>query len=74
MTVHGMAAKNGNLIHADRHGAVVVPVDKISAMRGALNFTDKEGSAHHRGSACAGRERGDYQGRHERMSRVPHCS
>jgi regulator of RNase E activity RraA len=34
--VHGMAVKNGDLIHADRHGAVVVPMDKIFAMRGAL--------------------------------------
>jgi len=36
VTVHGMAVQNGDLIHADRHGAVVVPMDKISAMRGAL--------------------------------------
>ena len=36
VTVHGMAVQNGDLIHADRHGAVVVPTDKISAMRGAL--------------------------------------
>ena len=38
VTVHGMAVKNGDLVHADRHGAVVVPVDKISAMRGALDL------------------------------------
>ena len=36
LTVHGMAVKSGDLIHADRHGAVVVPVDKIDAMRAAL--------------------------------------
>lgn len=36
VTVHGMAVKHGDLIHADRHGAVVVPMDKISAMRNAL--------------------------------------
>jgi regulator of RNase E activity RraA len=36
VTVHGMAVKSGDLIHADRHGAVVVPVDKIEAMRPAL--------------------------------------
>ena len=38
VTVHGMAVKNGDLVHADRHGAVVVPIDKISAMRGALDL------------------------------------
>ena len=36
VTVHGMATASGDLIHADRHGAVVVPVDKIAAMRSAL--------------------------------------
>src|SRR5579871_4430799 len=36
VTIHGMAVKSGDLIHADRHGAVVVPVDKIEAMRPAL--------------------------------------
>jgi regulator of RNase E activity RraA len=35
VTIHGMAVKSGDLIHADRHGAVVVPVDKIDAMQGA---------------------------------------
>jgi regulator of RNase E activity RraA len=33
VTVHGMAVLSGSLIHADRHGAVCVPVDKIDAMR-----------------------------------------
>ena len=37
VTIHGMAAKSGDLIHADRHGAVIVPVDKIDAMKGALD-------------------------------------
>jgi len=33
--VAGMAVKSGELIHADRHGAIVVPVDKIDAMQAA---------------------------------------
>jgi regulator of RNase E activity RraA len=37
VTVHGMAAKSGDLIHADRHGAIVVPADKIAEMRSALD-------------------------------------
>jgi regulator of RNase E activity RraA len=36
VTVHGMAVKTGDLIHADRHGAIVVPTDKIDAMKTAL--------------------------------------
>jgi regulator of RNase E activity RraA len=36
VNVHGMAVKSGDLIHADRHGAVVVPADKIAAMEQAL--------------------------------------
>jgi regulator of RNase E activity RraA len=33
VSVHGMTVLSGNLIHADRHGAVVVPVDTIAAMQ-----------------------------------------
>jgi regulator of RNase E activity RraA len=36
VTVHGMAVKSGDLIHADRHGAAVVPADKVAAMKTAL--------------------------------------
>ena len=35
VNVAGMAVSSGDLIHADRHGAVVVPVDKIDAMQAA---------------------------------------
>jgi regulator of RNase E activity RraA len=41
VTVHGMAVQDGDLIHADRHGAIVVPVDKIPAMRDALDSLTK---------------------------------
>ena len=37
VNVHGMAVKSGDLIHADRHGAVVVPADKVAAMKTALD-------------------------------------
>jgi regulator of RNase E activity RraA len=37
VNVHGMAVASGDLIHADRHGAVVVPVAHIAAMRPALD-------------------------------------
>jgi regulator of RNase E activity RraA len=37
VNVHGMAVKSGDLVHADRHGAVVVPTDKIEAMKTALD-------------------------------------
>lgn len=42
VTVHGMPVKSGDLIHADRHGAVVVPADKIPAMRDALDTLTKK--------------------------------
>ena len=35
VNVVGMAVKSGDLIHADRHGAIVVPMDKIDAMKAA---------------------------------------
>jgi len=37
VTIHGMEVMSGDLIHADRHGAVVVPPDKIDAMQTALD-------------------------------------
>ena len=37
VTIHGMEVQSGDLIHADRHGAAVVPVEKIDAMAAALD-------------------------------------
>jgi len=37
VNVAGMAVKSGDLIHADRHGAVVVPVGQIDAMKAAAD-------------------------------------
>jgi regulator of RNase E activity RraA len=43
ITIHGMAVKSGDLIHADRHGAVVVPLNVIDGMPEALQkLTAKE--------------------------------
>ena len=36
VTVHGMAVKSGELVHADQHGAVVVPSDKVEEMMKAM--------------------------------------
>ena len=36
-TVHGMATQSGDLIHADRHGAVVVPVETVAALQPAFD-------------------------------------
>jgi regulator of RNase E activity RraA len=37
VNVHGMAVRSGDLIHADRHGAVVVPLDTITPMQAAAD-------------------------------------
>jgi regulator of RNase E activity RraA len=42
VTIHGMAVNSGDLVHADRHGAVVVPVDMIDAMQTALGGLAKQ--------------------------------
>jgi regulator of RNase E activity RraA len=36
VNVHGMTVRSNDLIHADRHWAVVVPADKIGEMKTAL--------------------------------------
>ena len=41
VNIHGMAVTSGDLIHADRHGAVIVPTDKIDAMESALDGLTK---------------------------------
>jgi len=40
--VHGMAVASGDLIHFDRHGAVVVPLETIDAMPAALDGLNKQ--------------------------------
>jgi regulator of RNase E activity RraA len=37
VNVHSMGVQSGDLIHADRHGAVVVPLENIDAMAAALD-------------------------------------
>ncbi len=37
VNIHGMAVKNGDLVHADRHGAVVVPLATIDPMKAAAD-------------------------------------
>jgi regulator of RNase E activity RraA len=37
VNVHGMAVRSGDLIHADRHGAVVVPLETITPMQAAAD-------------------------------------
>jgi regulator of RNase E activity RraA len=37
VTVHGMKVNSGDLIHADQHGAVVVPLEIIGKMKPALD-------------------------------------
>jgi regulator of RNase E activity RraA len=37
VNVHSMEVQSGDLVHADRHGAVVVPVKNIDAMAAALD-------------------------------------
>ena len=40
--VHGMDVASGDLIHADRHGAVVVPEDKVDELKAALDGLIKQ--------------------------------
>jgi regulator of RNase E activity RraA len=37
VNIHGMAVQSGDLIHADRHGAVVVPLNTIDPMQKAAD-------------------------------------
>ncbi|MFV0259504.1 MAG: RraA family protein [Acidimicrobiales bacterium] len=37
VTVHGMSVRPGDLVHADRHGAVVIPIDVADQIPAAAN-------------------------------------
>ncbi|HET6469201.1 MAG TPA: hypothetical protein VFG43_12575 [Geminicoccaceae bacterium] len=41
VTVHGMAVRHGDLIHADRHGAVVIPLDVATEVPAAIDLCSR---------------------------------
>ena len=41
VTVHGMAASNGDLIHADRHGAVIIPNEAVAKLPAAVELVQR---------------------------------
>ena len=67
VNIHGMAVKSGDLIHADRHGAVIVPLDTIDADAGGRRWARREGSEDHRCGEIRWRSRRDQDG-HEGLS------
>ena len=40
--VHGMVVKHGDLIHADRHGAVIIPHDVADKIKGACDLLTRK--------------------------------
>ena len=55
VNIHGMAVRSGDLIHADRHGAVVVPLNTIDGMKAAADkLAAKEARDHQRGEVRRG--------------------
>jgi regulator of RNase E activity RraA len=38
VTVHGMRVRHGDLLHADRHGAVVIPPDAVERLPAAIDL------------------------------------
>jgi regulator of RNase E activity RraA len=41
VNVHGMVVRSGDLIHADKHGAVVIPHDAADQVAGALDLMSR---------------------------------
>ncbi|MHA1151687.1 MAG: RraA family protein [Alphaproteobacteria bacterium] len=42
VTVHGMEVAHGNIIHADRHGAVVVPAESVGRIADAVDLISRK--------------------------------
>ena len=38
VSVHGMQVNHGNIVHADRHGAVIVPEESVKLIPGAIDL------------------------------------
>ena len=70
VNIHGMAVKSGDLIHADRHGAVVVPLNTIDPMKAAADEARRQGGEDHRSCKIRQGRRSD-QGRDEVMRGAP---
>ena len=62
VTVHGMKVNSGDLIHADQHGAVVVPLDIIDEDEGRARRSQRARGADHQGREGS-RNGGSDQGR-----------
>jgi len=44
VTVHGMSVEHGDIIHADQHGAVIIPADAVKKIPDVIDLiTRKEG-------------------------------
>jgi regulator of RNase E activity RraA len=41
VTVHGMAASDGDIVHADRHGAVIVPKAAVAELPAAVDLVTR---------------------------------
>ena len=62
VNIHGMAVNSGDLIHADQHGAVIVPIETIDPMKAAAPGLGREGGQDHRGREGRQRARGHQGG------------
>ena len=70
VTIQSMEVRSGDLIHADRHGAVVVPEQSIDAMAAALDGAHEARGKNHRRRPRAGRDGREHQGRDEGLDDV----
>ena len=61
VTVHGMKVNCGDLIHADQHGAVVVPLEIIDKMKPVLDDLERKRGENHQGREGS-RHGGSHQG------------
>jgi regulator of RNase E activity RraA len=45
VTVHGMTVRDGDLVHADRHGAVVIPLEAVDRIPAAIELLSRREAA-----------------------------
>ena len=70
VTVHGMKVNSGDLIHADQHGAIVVPLDILDKHAGRARRYQRARGAHHQGREGSRHGRGHQGGDQGVISRA----
>jgi regulator of RNase E activity RraA len=68
VNIHGMTVRSGDLVHADRHGAVVIPLEVAREVPATPGRARQQKQAH-----GGGRDEGQQQAARQKEPQLPRC-